>query len=362
MDGYWKEQPVKLGNNIAVIEPKPVEKKTRLPFGFTFVTLVPQDVGVIKQLLDDHYVQDPAGLLMIRYGKEFLFWYLNQVYKDLLIGLVYEGILVGMITAWMIEMNVCDKDIMVPYVNLLCVQKNLRKLKLGVSLIDEVKYRLCQMKIILLDKTIAEPTFTMGYALFTSMAKPTNHFSSTKDYIIPINMPKLKSLGYEHIDEWENESFLFNPLHLLQTSDVEDVMDGLNAFSKKFFVKHIFVKPNMLLPKKDIIYSFVIKNKGKVTDFINVYKHFYYYKEQQQYVTLAQLGFYFYSSVSLTDLVKYLIDKLNHYGFDQLVIRNMADNDYIQLNKLTTNESLYYFFYNIEAPSIAPRYLSVIPI
>ena len=96
------------------------------------------------------------------------------------------------------------------------------------------------------------------------------------------------------------------------------------------------------------MYSFVNRNQqGDVTDFISVYKNYLYCIDKNKVVSVGQLSFYFCETMTITQLVSYLLDKLPSYGIDQLVFRDIGENMKINITKFSTNGDLYYYFYNV---------------
>jgi glycylpeptide N-tetradecanoyltransferase len=304
-------------------------------------------------LINDNYIEDTRGIIRCVYGKNFLIWYLDQIQtKGLVIGLLYNNNLIGMISASIFDMIIFDEKKRVPYINFLCIHKKVRHLGLGPILIDHIKEKLCLLNI--------------PYAFFTAMNSPTVPFCQTKDNIIPINYQKLTKIKFMNEELDPVIRFDDNPLHLMIESDTEQIVAGLNSFMKNFKIKPFFdIKSakHFLLPKKNIKYSFTKKNsKGNITDFISVYKYYLYCMGQKEIVSVGQLGFYYTETLTLTQLVKFLLDKMISYGFDQLIIRNMAENDTIDITKFTTHDELNYFFYNISIPKINSWEIFVLPL
>jgi glycylpeptide N-tetradecanoyltransferase len=338
---YWKNQPFDTTiktSEIKIIKPEFQKKKNNsLPEGFALKTLGTNSLDDIYNLINNHYIEDDQHIVRMIYSKDFLYWYLKYIPSGFIIGMTYKNKLVGMITATFIDMVVNSKEIKVPYINFLCIQSKIRKLGLALFLFDELTERLTNIKI--------------TYALFTNMTKINQPFCATKDYIIPINYPKLKEVGFLVEDLGPIQKMDNNPLHLMSASDIEHVIPKLNKFLEKFSIKPYFTNDSayhFLLPKKNIVYSFVKRNqKEDVTDFICIYKHYLYCLKQNKMVTAGQLSFYFYDTMTLTQLVSYLLDKLPSYGIDQLIFRNTGENMQINITKYSPQGELYYFFYNV---------------
>ena len=338
---YWIDQP--FDTTIKTPEIKIIKSELSknnndfLPEGFALRTLSVSNLDDIYGLLNNHYIEDNNHIARISFSKDFLYWYLKYIPPGFIVGMTYKNKLVGMITAIFIDMIIYDKRIKVPYINFLCIQSKIRKLGLAQFLFNEIKERLTNIKI--------------TYAFFTGMKQVTQSFCRTKDFIIPINYKKLEEGGFLEEDLTPIPKMEDNPLHLMVAADIETVLPKLNKYLEKFSVKPYFTNDSVyhfLLPKKNIVYSFVNRNqKGDVTDFICVYKNYLYCIDKNKVVSVGQLSFYFCETMTITQLVSYLLDKLPSYGIDQLVFRDTGENMKINITKFSTNGELYYFFYNV---------------
>ena len=337
---YWINQPINtLAEDELKIHKDISKKNTRnLPKGFAFKTLKIKHLDEVCCLLNDHYIEDEQDIMRIVYSRDFLYWYLKYIPDGFMVGLIYKNKLVGMITAMFIDMFVYNKGIKMPYIDFLCVQKKIRSLGLAPFLMDEIKSRIFKTGL--------------DYAFFTSMKKIKSPFCRTRDFVVPINRPKLKEIGFLVEDIMPPPEPDDNPLHLMIASDIESVVPKLNKSMGKYTVHPYFTKESahhFLLPKKNIVYSFVRRDDDDddVTDFIVIYKHYFYCLEKNKMVGVAQLAFYYYETMSLTELVTCMLDKLSSYGIDQLIFRNMAENEDINITKFSTYSDLFYYFFNI---------------
>ena len=345
---FWKNQPICTSqkDDIEIIKQDVSTKISNLPSDFRFKTLSLAYLDEIHNLLNNHYVQDEHVRLI--YSKDFLYWFLKHTPSEYIVGLVLKNKLVGMITVSFIDMIVYSKEIRVPYINFLCIQTKLRQLNLAPALIDELKLRISKTGL--------------SYSLFTTSKYITQPFSTTTDFIVPLNCPKLRKIEFitENINIPNPE---INALNMMQKSDIESIRPRLNNFLKKFKIRPYFTNDSIghfLLPKKNIVYSFVKRDNSQVTDFVSVYKHYLYCIEKQEMISVAQLAFYYYETMTLTELVTHLLDKLKVYGFDQFVFRNIGENEEINLTRFNGSK-LYYYFFNVNIPETIPSSLFVFP-
>ncbi|AHA45223.1 putative N-myristoyltransferase [Acanthamoeba polyphaga mimivirus] len=324
--------------------------------GFSIKTLNVKHVDEIHELLNKHYIEDNDHIIRIIYSRDFLYWYLKYVPNNFIIGLMYKNKLVGLITALFVDMIMYDNKIKIPYINFFCIQNKIRKFGLSNILIEELKSRLLKIGV--------------AYSLFTRMNCQNSldkYFTSTIDFAIPINYPKLKSVGFIPDDEklmnWKIEN---NPLSLMVKTDILSVTSKLNIH-----LQHLSVRPyltedsvhHFILPKKNIVYTFVKRDsRGYVTDMVSVYKHYAYILETGKIISNAQLSFYYNETMDLTQLILLLLDKLINYGFDQLIFRNFYDNEKINITRFETNGELNYYAGNISMPITCPNNMFMIPI
>lgn len=276
----------------------------------------------IHALLNNHYIENPSSIYRMVYPKDYLYWYLKYVPDNFIIGLVNKNKLIGLITATLVNMSETTKAM---HINLLCIHTALRSHGLATILINEMKRRIGKMDIY----------------YFSSQHINNNLL---KSYAIPINYKNLYAVDF--IDEYNSmvkPVNINNPFHLLKESEINIVKDKLNLFMDKFKIRNYFTETSakhFLLPKKDIVYSFVNKIDNEITDFINVYKNYYYCIKKQKIISIATIGYYFYESLTLTEMVTFIIDKLNDYEIDQLNFYNNSDNMTIDITKYLTDFTL----------------------
>lgn len=303
-------------------------------YHFKIKTLDLRYLEEIHNLLNNHYIEDEQKIIRLIYSKDFLYWYLKKVPNGLIIGLTYKNKLVGLITAIFIDVIILEKHKIMPYINLLCLQKKIRKLGLSKLLIDELKSRLQKLG--------------MNDAIYTTMNQITNYYCISEDFIIPINYQRLNKINF--INVLRSDKLDYNPLQLVGINDIEIIKEKLNIFLSKYVIHPYFTHESIedfFIPKKNIVYSFVIRDiNNKPTDFISIYKYYYYCIEKNEMLSVAQLSFYYYETITLTQLVKYLIDKLLNYNIDQIVFSNIMDNMEINITKYTSYRKLYYGSYN----------------
>jgi glycylpeptide N-tetradecanoyltransferase len=289
----------------------------------------------IHFLLNNNYVENSTGICRMLYSRDYLYWYLNYIPKGFIIGLITSTKkLIGVITATPMEIIIHEDKKIIPFISFLCIHKKFRGNNLHKMLIASLQ-----------DEIIKN---NFDNAIFFSENDLKDTFvgcGALKSYAIPINHKKLFEVGFLNDDKSilpliESD----NPLHLLCETYLEQVTMKLNSYMKKFNVKIFFTLDSarhFLLPKKNIVYSFIYKNEnGDITDFISFYKNYYYCIEQQKMLSIAVISYYFYESMTLTELITYVIDKLVNYGIDQLNFYNNLDNMNVDIVKYLTDTNL----------------------
>lgn len=325
-----------------------VRRLNMLPDDFKFRTLDLKYIDEIHKLLLTNYVEDDDNIIMLTYTKQFLHWCLKKSPKNLIIGLTYRNNLIGLITATITKTIILGKMVNIPTINFLCVQKSLRNIGLAGYLIEEIRLRLVKMNI---EKFMA-----------TSGSIINQAWCTITSCSIPINYDKLRKVEFLIGDFPPLPIIQTNPLGELKECDLSSVANQLNEFHKKYDFRPYFDADyvrDYMLPKKNIVYSYVLKNNDVITDFISVTKTYYYCFHFEDVISIANLTYYFTNTMSIRDLVCCLIDKIKD-EFDQLNFYNMMDNDEIHLNKFETNGILKIYFYNVQMPFIENKKISML--
>lgn len=298
----------------------------------TFETMTSRHYDIIYSFIQKNYIEDESSIARIFYSQDFWYWYLHYVPNSTVIGLTYNNVLIGIGSYILIDHEYSNYkqtiNNKIPYINFICVQKKMRKHGLGKMIFNKIK------------STLSENNYKNYICANHKNLDDVRTFCKIADYVIPINYQKLRDVKIlnEELDPLpiiEN-----NCLHLVKKEDIPEIVYKLNKYLDKYLLRPIFTKDNcyaFIMPKKNIVYSFCKKNGDVVTDFINVYINNLYCIDYDVTLVVAQLGFYFINTMSLTELVKCLLDKLSKYGIDQLVYRNTGDNSLIKITCFTTN-------------------------
>jgi len=291
---------------------------------------------LIYDLIKNNYIEDNEKIIRIVHTIEHVKWYINNSIVSL--GFIYNEQIIGFISASLIN------DL--PYINLFVVDKKHRGNNLGMTLIEGMRAKLIEMNY--------------NFALIVSPLNKFPNFAKVSEWAIPINYNRLHKIGF--VDEINMiEHFQHNPLELLKPNDISETCCSLNSYLQKYKFKQLFTDTTFALnfiSKKNIVLSFVIKNNNVISDFISVSLYRFFCIEHDKTINVAQLSMYFYSS-NLTILVKYLLDKLNNYGIDQLLIKNIMENEQINLTKYETNNDLFLSIVNAQIINIDNHQIAI---
>lgn len=361
-----------------------------LPDGFVLKNLNLSQLDEICNFLNHNWIENLECNLQTIFSRDYLYWYLKYVPPGFIIGLVHKRKLVGLVTAIFIDMIIYGTKLHVPHINYLCVHSKLRNLGLATSLITRIRQAIVRdgFKYALYVTNIYDdPSVSVsasggdeadeadGSSSLDSLdtldsldltnksddgikSKPSNLlnlFCELKSYAVPINHKKLISVGFLPSNYTPEENLSgdeVNPLHLLKKSDLESVITKLNLYLDKFKIRTYFTLDmgrHMLIPKKNIVYSFVKKSADDVTDFISISKSCFYSSRCKKIIYTANITYYYYETMTLTEMVTFLIAKLPSYGIDQLNFNTMAHNENINVTKYLTNFQEC-FFYNLSTP------------
>eukprot|EP00917_Polyrhabdina_sp_WS-2016_P000291 GHVP01000640.1.p1 GENE.GHVP01000640.1~~GHVP01000640.1.p1 ORF type:complete len:470 (+),score=69.49 GHVP01000640.1:48-1412(+) len=286
---FWYSQPVatKESGDQSPKEDGPIETNTdvsavrtegyRLPEGFVWDTLDVTDSCVlsdIHELLNLNYVEDDDAMFRFGYSKDFLLWSLTppNYLKEWHVGIRTESKkLLALITGIPATIQVHGKSISMAEINFLCVHKALRTKRLAPVLIREITRRV---------------NLTGRWqAVYTAGVKLPYPVGAAKYFHRPLDIKKLIECRFSHLGQrntLKRAQKLFRvpevaPLfRIMEGNDCKQVLELLRKnlgespeltaiFETEDDVKH------WLLPRDEVVYSYVKESNGCVTDFISFY-------------------------------------------------------------------------------------------
>lgn len=346
----------------------------------------PEDLTAIYELLRDNYVEDDDSMFRFNYSEDFLRWALRppgyipdwhvavrrKSDKKLLAFVAGVPMTMHMGTPRAIQeeaqregkgeeaarynapRRICE-------INYLCVHKLLRERRLAPILIKEVTRRVNRTDVwqAVYTAGVLLPTpYTTGQYFHRSF-KPEKlvdiRFSS-----IPANYRKFQNpmamlkRHYQLPDKPRNSG-----VREMTAADVPAVRKILLEYMQKFDVRPEFDEAEIahyLLPSPGVVYTYVVENNEKVTDFFSFYRIPSTVIGNAKYSTLevAYIHYYAATSMPLHQLILDLLTMAHSRGFDVCNAVDILDSrTFFEEMKFAPGDGhLRYYFYNWAYPKI----------
>jgi len=273
-----------------------------------------------------------------------------------------NGKLVAYISGVPTLAQVNDRKMRVVEINFLCVHKKLRSKRLAPVLIKEVTRRANL-------NGIFQAVFTSGTVLPVPVA-------TTRYYHRNLNPKKLVKVGFSSIPKKSTLARMTKELRLapepacqglrpMELKDVDAVCVLLNSYLSKFKMKILFTREEIehwLLPKPNVINSYVVEKDGKITDFCSFYHlpssilHF------DETLHAAYAYYNVATSMSLVDLMRDCLILARDEGFDVFNCLNIMENEEF-LDELKFGKGdgyLQYYVFNWSCPEMKPPEIGLV--
>eukprot|EP00921_Rhytidocystis_pertsovi_P015270 GHVQ01024341.1.p1 GENE.GHVQ01024341.1~~GHVQ01024341.1.p1 ORF type:complete len:415 (+),score=33.99 GHVQ01024341.1:376-1620(+) len=308
-----------------------------LPDGFTWSSCDitdPAQLHEVYQLLEANYVEDDDNMFRFRYSEPFILWALSPPGFDptwhISVRIKSSSKLVGFITGVPATVQVKGRPLRIAEINFLCVHKKLRSKRLAPVLIKEITRR-----INLDDRWQA--CYTAGAILPTPIAKCRYWHRS-------LNPKKLCEVGFSCLTKRMTLSRAqrlykvpdtprLSGIRPMKECDVDAVTLLIETFLKPYSLFPVMGPEEVahwILPRQDVIYSFVREVEGKITDVISFYMvpSSVIGNEKHQLVTAA----YSYYNVATSTTLRELIE-------DALILAKQRNCDVFNALDLMDNQS-----------------------
>jgi glycylpeptide N-tetradecanoyltransferase len=281
---FWSEQPILRPDDDSAfdgyIDPKipvtaPPETPVSLPAGFTWSVIDITDDAQLQEVynfLAAFYVQDDEGRLRFLLSAPLLQWALTPPggIPDWIIGVrARTGALAGFISAVPVQIRL-NTDIQ-PWaaVNFLCVHRKLRTKNMASVLIAEIARRVRQSHIY--------------RAVFSGKGVPSRPICDSLFHQRPLNLKRVSDSGFYPIDPKRSSvaqkrfalpQLVHGNCRPMTPDDIPAVTELFRETSTNFdfdidfnetFVGH------QLLPRKDVLYSYVIPGPAGPQAFFSFY-------------------------------------------------------------------------------------------
>ena len=382
---FWSEQPVPQFNKDIGVSFGPITKDNKveeerqepysLPEGFEWL-----DVDVTKEnelnrlyeFLKNNYVEDDDHMFRFDYCQEFLKWHLTApgYHKEWLISVVREDKkknkkkMVGFISGIPVKVQIHGTIMEMAEINFLCVNQNFRSHRLAPVLIKEVTRRIHL-------RNIWQAVYTSG----TMLPKP---FAQCTYYHRSLNIKKLLDIRFTYLSPNLNlarakgiyklqKEPTVNGIRPMEEKDVEEVTKLLEEHESRFKVRGFYSAEEVkhwFLPKKNVVYSFVRENNGKITDFISFYSLPSSVLQHESYKKLFACYSFFNinKSMSYKELMRNALILAKNNNFDVYNCLDIMENKTVFKDLLfgMGDGKLKYYFYNFVCPDTLPEELSLV--
>ena len=372
---FWDTQPMAkpttlLLEKTGAFETKKVEdvrkEKLKLPDNFEWVEFDLTNDEHMKKIyvhLAENYVEDDDGCFRFDYSIEFLRWALMPpgYHKEMYFGVIdktKDGLLVGFISGIPVDIKVEKNNLKTTEVNFLCVHKKYRSFAMASVLIKEVVRRSNLKKI-------WQGVYTSGTILPTPITQ-------TRYYHRSLNPKKLFEAGFsykrQNIDFKTYELLYKLPekptlpegyiLRHTEERDIKQVRQLLNDYLSQFTIHQEFTKPeakHWFSHQPNVIESYVIECKGKITDFFSFYSLPSSILNNPKHKTL-RAAYSYYSvntSMSLKKLYECALIMACNSGYDVFNALDVMKNEEVfsELNFNGGDGYLNYYLYNWQLKS-----------
>lgn len=274
------EGPI-LSDEICIASAKPTP--SWLPDGFEWCEIDLSDKEELQEFYDllfNHYVEDTDGSFRFNYSQEFLNWALKPPgwKKEWHLGVRTKvegkkGKLVASIAGIPVTLRVRKSTFKASEINFLAIHRKLRNKRLAPVLIREITRRCFH-------NGIYQALYTAGTLLPTPMA-------TCRYYHRSLDWEHLYRMGFSHLPFGSTElrqklkykvdtQTSTKGLRPMKPADVPAVRDLLTRFGERFDLRQDFNEEEVSHwlcseASKDVVWSFVVEDNGKITDFVSYY-------------------------------------------------------------------------------------------
>ena len=258
------------------------------------------------------------------------------------------------------KLSIYGKEVILYNISFLCIDKDYRHHKLAEIMFKEMFRRTYKENVYqnifvskrLIPKPFAECIYY--YRMFDVQEMIDFGF-------LPKNVDRKK---YEIKDE---TTVKFRPF---EKKDIKSVTKLLYDNQKKYKIYSIFSEDEVehwLIPKKDVIYSFVREDSnGNITDFTSFYKVESKIRGRDQ--NWSYIYFNIATSISSKELLENSMVLAKKSGFDNIIVNSIMDYENVSkelnLNSDLDNEKCYgslkYYFNNYICPETEAKDMSLI--
>lgn len=261
------------------------DKAEPLVEGFIWADLDLDDEAETKELYDllyNHYVEDTDGTFRFNYSIGFLSWALKPPgwRKEWHVGVRTKptaegksGKLVAFISAVPARLGIRDKSLKIVEINFLAIHRKLRAKRLTPVLIKEITRRCYRTNVF-------QALYTAGTLLPTPIST-CRYFHRSLDWR-HLYKNKFSALPPRTTEQQQVRKYFLasttttKGLRPMKPADVPAVASLLKKYLARFEMRQEFNEKELehcLISNaaKDVVWSFVVEQEGKITDFFSYY-------------------------------------------------------------------------------------------
>lgn len=364
---FWNTQPM-MKENIESTINEPINTNQdcslirqtcyNLPEEFEWQNINIHDEQQLQELhlfLSKNYFQNKEVGLSSFYQPEFLKWALdvpNQKEEYIIsIRLKKTNKIMGCITGVPINISINNKNKPTMVINFLSVHQKLRSKRLAVILIKEILRRFNLNNI--------------WHAIYTESESDNETIGTAKFYyrilsqkMIDLGLTKKKDIASLQIDSNNSSKHNLVPMTL---EDVPQVTLLINNYLKKHTKLYQVLSEEdisyLLLPRENIILSYVLKNKEhQITDFVSCYIGYSKVSNHSAHKDLKSANLYYLvtNTLSQKEMINELFKLLQKYDVDVFHSLDIMNFDFMKNNSNfdDSNSKTKYYLYNWQCKSL----------
>jgi hypothetical protein len=145
----------------------------------------------------------------------------------------------------------------------------------------------------------------------------------TNIVIIPIIGDYLCRAGFSSTNISCPSPTVFNPLRLLKENDVDDMIKKIE-YHRSVYNFHTVIEDIHIRSMKNLVYTFVNDLSGEITDLISVRQENKSHLDTKAIVKSAHVTCYVVESMTINELIIFLVGRLKQKGFHQLTYLNVG--------------------------------------
>jgi glycylpeptide N-tetradecanoyltransferase len=364
---FWDTQPM-MKENIELTINEPINTNQdcslirqtcyNLPEEFEWQNINIHDEQQLQELylfLSKNYFQNKEVGLSSFYQPEFLKWALDVPRQKeeyiISIRLKKTNKIMACITGVPINISINNEIKPIIMINFLCVHKKLRSKRLAVILIKEIIRRFNL-------NNIWQAIYTESESGCKTIGTANFYYCILSQKMIDLGLTKKKNISSLQIESNNSSKHNLVPMTL---EDVPQVTLLINNYLKKHTKLYQVLSEEdisyLLLPRENIVLSYVLKNKDhQITDFVSCYIGYSKVANHSVYKDLKNANLYYLVTHTLSqkEMINELFKILQIYDVDvfhSLDIMNfnfMKDNSNFDVG----NSKTKYYLYNWQCKSL----------